>query len=120
MLVAVAAVLVRLVDLVATIPPDLTAWPDRAFHILPTLWSAIRSPDVDVPWRWLVALFVVPGTVVMLLFWAFVRLTFRGTGVGGMLRRLDGRPPQSGDLAEQRVANLVQEVAVAAGVPRPA
>ena len=119
MLVAVAAVLVRLVDLFATIPPDLTAWPDRAFHLLPTLWSAIRSPDVDVPWRWLVALFVVPGTVVMLLFWALVRLTFRGTGVGGMLRRLDGRPPQTGDLAEQRVANLVQEVAVAAGVPSP-
>ena len=119
MLVAVAAVLVRLVDLVATIPPDLTAWPDRAFHILPTLWSAIRRPDVDVPWSWLAALFVIPGTVAMLLFWGFVRLAFRGAGVGGMLRRLDGRPPQSGDLAEQRVANLVQEVAVAAGVPSP-
>ena len=119
MLVAVVAVLIRLVDLVATIPPELAAWPDRAFHLLPTLWSAIRRPDVDVPWRWLAGLLVIPGTVAMLLLWVFVRLTFRGTGVGGMLRRLEGRPPRSGDLAEQRVANLVEEVAVAAGVPSP-
>ena len=32
---------------------------------------------------------------------------------------MEARPPRSGDLAEQRLANLVQEVAVAAGVPPP-
>jgi hypothetical protein len=36
MLVAGAAVLVRLADLVATVPPDLTAWLDRTFHLLTT------------------------------------------------------------------------------------
>ena len=119
MLVAVAAVLLRLADLLVGIPPDLTTWPDRAFHLLPAVWSAFRRPDVDVPWNWLAALFVLPGTCAMLLLWAAVRLTFRRTGVGGVLRRMEGRPPRPDDLAEQRVANLVQEVAVAAGVPPP-
>ena len=58
------------------------------------------------------------GATIVLL-WAVVRLTFRRTGVGGVLRRMEARPPRSGDLAEQRLANLVQEVAVAAAVPPP-
>jgi Zn-dependent protease with chaperone function len=117
--VTVAAVLGRLVGLVVTLPPGATDWVDRAFHLLPTIWSAIRRPDVDVPWGWLAGLFVVPGTVAMLLLWAFVRYSFRRTGVGGVLRRMDPRPTRVEDLAEERVAHLVQEVAVAAGVPPP-
>src|SRR6185312_8842245 len=95
------------------------AWFDRAFHLLPTMWSAIRRVDVDMPWEWLAGLFVLPGLVAMALMWALVRVTFRRTGVGGVLRRMETRPPRSGDLAEQRLANLVQEVAVAAAVPPP-
>ena len=64
-------------------------------------------------------LFVFPGLVACVLLWAVVRLMFRRTGVGGVLRRMKARPPRSGDLAEQRLANLVQEVAVAAAVPPP-
>ena len=119
LLVAPLAVLVHLAGLVAPVPADLVAGIDRAFHLLPTVWSAVRRADVDVPWGWLAALFVVPGTVAILLLWAAVRLTFRRTGVGGVLRRMGGRPPRPRDLAEQRAANLVQEVAVAAGVPPP-
>jgi len=100
MLVAGAAVLVRLADLVASVPPDLTTWLDRTFHLLPTIWSAVRRPDVDMPWGWLADLFVLPGICAMLLVWGFVRLTFRRTGVGGVLRRMEGRAPRPGDLAE--------------------
>jgi Zn-dependent protease with chaperone function len=119
LVVAAAAVLVRVADLVVAIPPDLDTWLDRAFHLLPTTWSAIRRSDVDLPWDFLAGLFVLPGLVAMVLLWAVVRLTFRRTGVGGVLRRMQARPPRSGDLAEQRLTNLVQEVAVAAGVPPP-
>jgi Zn-dependent protease with chaperone function len=119
LLVAVAAVLVRVADLAVEIPEGLSAWFDRAFHLLPTMWSAIRREDVDLPWEWLTGLFVLPGLVAMVLLWALVRVTFRRTGVGGVLRRMETRPPRPDDLAEQRVANLVQEVAVAAGVPPP-
>ena len=118
-LVATAAVPVYLADLVFDVPEAVTGWLDRTFNLLPTMWSAVRRSDVDLPWDLLVALFVLPGLVAMLLLWAVVRVTFRRTGVGGVLRRMKVRPPRSGDLAEQRLANLVQEVAVAAGVPPP-
>jgi Zn-dependent protease with chaperone function len=119
LVVAAAAVPVYLADLVFDIPAEVTRWFDRAFHLLPTMWSAVRRPDVDMPWNWLAGLFVLPGLVATVLLWAVVRLTFRRTGVGGLLRRMDARPPRSGDLAEQRLANLVQEVAVAAAVTPP-
>jgi Zn-dependent protease with chaperone function len=118
-LVAAAAVPVYLADLVFDVPEAVTGWFDRVFHLLPTAWSAVRRSDVDLPLDLLIALFVLPGFVVMLLLWALVRVTFRGTGVGGVLRRTGVRPPRSGDLAEQRLVNLVHEVAVAAAVPPP-
>ena len=119
LLVAAAAVPVYLADLVFDVPPAVTGWLDRVFSLLPTMWAAVRRSDVSMPWDWLVGLFVVPGLVAVVVLWAVVRLTFRRTGVGGVLRRLKARPPRSGDLAEQRVANLVHEVAVAAAVPPP-
>ncbi|HET8625527.1 MAG TPA: M48 family metalloprotease [Gemmatimonadales bacterium] len=112
------AVLVRLADLVVDVPA-LSAWLDRVFHLLPTMWTGLRQSDVDLPWDWLVGLFVLPGVLLTLVLWALVRLIFRRTGVGGPLRRMETRPPLPGDLAEQRLANLVEEVAVAAGVPPP-
>ena len=105
--------------LVVDIPGGLDGWLDRAFHLLPTMWSAVRRSDVDMPWDFLAGLFVLPGFITMVLLWAIVRLTFRRTGVGGVLRRMEARPPRSGDLAEQRLVNLVQEVAVATAVPPP-
>jgi Zn-dependent protease with chaperone function len=119
LLVALLALPVRLADLVMDVPPALTLWLHRTFHLLPTLWAAIRRPGVEMPWDWLVWLFVIPGLVTTMLLWAFVRLTFRRTGVGGLLRRMQTRPPRKDDVAEQRIANLVEEVAVAAGVPPP-
>ena len=119
LVVAAAAIPVYVADLVFDIPAEVTGWLDRAFHLLPTMWSAARRSDVDMPWDWLAGLFVFPGLVAMVLLWAVVRFTFRRTGVGGVLRRMEARPPRSGDLAEQRLANLVQEVAVAAAVPPP-
>lgn len=119
LVVAGVAVLVRVADLVVEVPAGLSAWLDRAFHLLPAMWSAVRRSDVDLPWEWLVGFFVLPGVVAIVILWTLVRLTFRRTGVGGVLRRMETRPPRPGDLAEQRLANLVQEVAVAAAVPPP-
>jgi Zn-dependent protease with chaperone function len=118
-LVAAAAVPAYLVDLAFDVPEAVTGWLHRAFNLLPTMWSAVQQGDVDMPWDWLMALFVYPGLLVMLLLWAVVRVIFRRTGVGGVLRRMKVRPPRPGDLAEERLANLVQEVAIAAGIPPP-
>jgi Zn-dependent protease with chaperone function len=118
-LVAAAAVPAYLVDLAFALPESVTGWLDRAFELLPTMWSAVQRRDLDMPWDWLLALFVYPGLIAMLLLWTVVRVTFHRTGVGGVLRRMKVRPPRSGDLAEERLVNLVHEVAIAAGVPPP-
>ncbi len=117
-LVAVVAILVHLADLVVSVPPELTGGIDRALRVLPETWAARRA-DVDVPWRLLAALFVLPGMLGILVLWAIVRATFRRTGVGGVLRRMESRAPRPDDVAEQRLVNLVEEVAVAAAVPPP-
>jgi Zn-dependent protease with chaperone function len=119
LLLAAAAVPVYLADLVFDAPTAITAWLDRVFHLLPSIWSAVRRPELDLPWDLLVGLFVLPGLVVTLLLWAVVRVVFRHAGIGGVLHRLQPRPPRAGDVAERRVVNLVHEVAVAAGVPPP-
>ena len=50
--------------------------------------------------------------------WIFVRILFRKVGVGGALRRLGARAPSS-SASERRLVNLVEEMAVSAGVPAP-
>ena len=91
LLLAAAAVPVYLADLVFDVPPAITAWLDRVFHLLPNTWSAIRRADVDVSWDLLVGLFVLPGLVATLLLWALVRVIFRRAGVGGVVHRLPPR-----------------------------
>ena len=66
-LIAAAAIPAYLVDLAFDVPHAVTGWLDRAFNLLPTMWSAVQRRDVDLPWDWLTALFVYPGLVVMLL-----------------------------------------------------
>ena len=62
---------------------------------------------------------VLPGALVMLALWLAVRLTFRETGVGGVLLRLGARPPRPDDFEEHQLVNVVEEMAVAAGVATP-
>ena len=62
---------------------------------------------------------VFPGAVVMLWLWLAVRITFRHTGVGGVLLRLGAREPHQDDLEERQLVHLVEEMSIAAGVPAP-
>ena len=110
----------HLVDLIA--PLSEAQWDklhDVAFA-LPNVWAKIRGRPVDVPWSTLAMLYVAPGALFMLLSWPFIQLLSRTAGAGMMLRRLGSRDPNPSVLAEQQLANVVQEMAIAAGVPPPA
>jgi Zn-dependent protease with chaperone function len=87
---------------------------------LPNLWGWIRGRPVDVPWSILAVLYVAPGALFMLLAWPFIQLLSRSAGAGMMLRRLESRDPSPVVLREQQLANIAQEMAVAAGVRPPA
>jgi Zn-dependent protease with chaperone function len=60
----------------------------------------------------------VPGLVVMSLIWLCVRRLMLRAGAGAVALAAGARPP-SGDLEERQLVNLVEEMALAAGVPPP-
>lgn len=65
------------------------------------------------------ALIFLPGIVVALMLWAGMLLLFRHGGVGGTLASLNAREPNPQDLKELKLADTVQEMAIAAGLPAP-
>ncbi len=60
-----------------------------------------------------------PGAVLMGVCWVVVRRLFMQGGVGGILLSLGAREPRPDDLEERQLQNVVEEMAVAAGVPAP-
>lgn len=117
--IAAALLVGHIAGLFATLPPDLSDWLYRASHILPITWSALRQDDVTMPWRMWTLLFILPGAMAMVLLWALIRIVFRRTGVGGVLRRIGARPPRPDDLPEQRLVNLIEEIAIAGAITPP-
>lgn len=62
---------------------------------------------------------VVPGMAAMLVIWPALRSLFLRGGAGGALLALGARPPRPDDLEERQLVNVVEEMAIAAGLPPP-
>ena len=60
-----------------------------------------------------------PGMVLAFVLWTGMLLLFRHGGVGGTLASMNAREPNQADLKELQLADVVQEMAIAAGVPAP-
>jgi Zn-dependent protease with chaperone function len=83
--------------------------------------SAEPEEPVSVPGTTVLAIglgLFVPGLVAMSLIWLCVRRLMLRSGAGAMALAAGARPP-SGDLQERQLVNLVEEMALAAGVPPP-
>jgi Zn-dependent protease with chaperone function len=65
------------------------------------------------------ALALLPGMLLAFILWVGMRLLFRHGGVGGTLASLGARDPNVADLKELQLSNVVEEMAIAAGVPAP-
>ena len=115
-LIAVGAAYVA--DIFTTVPASVWDSLHKIVFLLPETWNAVRSDAVSVPWRTIFWLLVAPGTIAICIIWIFVRITFRRAGVGGVLRRIGAREPSTSG-AERRLVNLVEEIAVSAGVNPP-
>ncbi|MPY90679.1 MAG: M48 family metalloprotease [Luteitalea sp.] len=76
------------------------------------------SYPFDSWWLTLAAL-VLPGMATTTLVWLGYRALLRRAGVGGMLLKLGARAPHSDDLEERQLVNLVEEMAIAGGLPAP-
>ena len=60
-----------------------------------------------------------PGALAVGLAWLGTRALFRRAGTEALVRALGGRPPRVGDHEEQQLGNVVEEMAIAAGVRPP-
>jgi Zn-dependent protease with chaperone function len=76
----------------------------------------LSGPEDVLPFYGLIAL---PGIAVVLLAWFAVRRLLLRGGVGGVLLGLGAREPRSEDHEERQLANVLGEMAIAAGVPPP-
>jgi Zn-dependent protease with chaperone function len=62
---------------------------------------------------------VLPGAVLFFGLWRVVRVVLRRSGAAGILRKLGARPPHPDDVEERMLVDVVEEVAVAAGIRLP-
>ncbi|HSB75012.1 MAG TPA: M48 family metalloprotease [Terriglobales bacterium] len=65
------------------------------------------------------AFVLLPGMLVAFGLWFGMLLLFRRGGVGGALASLNARDPNQSDLKELQLADVVQEMAIASGLPAP-
>lgn len=65
------------------------------------------------------AVFATIAVLLPLASWFAVRSVWRAAGVGHTLLAMGAREPRSGDLEEQQLVNVVEEMAIAAGIPAP-
>jgi Zn-dependent protease with chaperone function len=79
-----------------------------------------RAATLTPPQAVLLAIaLILPGAALLLVVWIGLRLVFRHAGVGGVLLNLNARPPKLEDIEERQLTNVVEEMAIAAGVPPP-
>jgi Zn-dependent protease with chaperone function len=90
-----------------------------AVFVAPTIWAKLRGSETAISWKMLAAIYIAPGATAMVVIWPFMRRLTRRAGVGTLLKQLDSRDPDVTRLVEQQTVNVVEEMAVAAGVPAP-
>ncbi|HKY22996.1 MAG TPA: hypothetical protein VJM31_17410 [Vicinamibacterales bacterium] len=108
---------VHLVNLFVAIPAGVWSSLEQVARAVPNTWTVMRGGGGTVPWALLASALVLPGSIVMLLAWVWIRALFHHVGVGGILRRLEARPPQRDVVEELQIVNIVEEMAIAAGLP---
>jgi len=61
-----------------------------------------------------------PGMIASVWIWWRLLGLFEEAGTGAMLLRLGAREPRAADLEERQLANVIEEMAIAGGLPPPA
>jgi Zn-dependent protease with chaperone function len=78
-----------------------------------TLWSKLVRIAIAV------GVLVLPGALAILGLWLGIRRVLGRVAVGHVLEAAGTRPPNERDLEERQLGNIVEEMAVAAGVKPP-
>jgi Zn-dependent protease with chaperone function len=60
-----------------------------------------------------------PGMIAMVVLWAHITRTYMGSALEGFAARIGARRPSPEDLEERQLQNVVEEMAIAAGIDAP-
>jgi Zn-dependent protease with chaperone function len=120
LLLGAVLVVAHVVDLLSPLSPQIWDTLHDVAFALPDVWAAIRGRPTDIDWRVLALVYATPGAVLMLLSWPFTQIISRRAGAGTMLQRLPSRELDLAVLAERQLNNVVDEMAIAAGIQPPA
>jgi Zn-dependent protease with chaperone function len=119
---AVVLIIAYLVNLVVPLEPGTWTALEKLSQAIPTAADTIDRASGWESWPTIAAavgVLVLPGALLMLVIWLAVRALVGRVGVGTALERIGARPLNPRDLEEQQLGNLVQEMAIAAGVRPP-
>ncbi|MEP6593246.1 MAG: M48 family metalloprotease, partial [Acidobacteriota bacterium] len=101
-------------NLLHPLPPSVTAPLAAAARAFSNgaLWSPMAVALAG-------AAVIAPGVAAIALLWLGVRALPDGDGSEAHLRAMAAREPRPGDLEERQLQNVIEEMAVAAGLPPP-
>jgi Zn-dependent protease with chaperone function len=115
-----------MVSVVVPLPPSVPAlfWTvARWIGSLAELVDVIDRGPVPASLIWPallgVLMLVLPGILIMVTLWLLLHRLFAGAGVGALAIGLGAREPHLTDLEERQLVNIVEEMAIAAGLPAP-
>ena len=121
LLYAAALFIADIVNIWAPLPASLWQRADEfaRYGILAIEWLTQRTAANPQALALGTAVLLLPGAILSLGLWLGIQALFQRAGVGGALLALKAREPNPSDLKELRLADVVQEMAIASGLPAP-
>lgn len=77
------------------------------------------EPATPAGWLGLGVVVCLPGAVVMLLLWRAIQSALATADLSTIVAQFGARPPRPDDGEERQLVNVVEEIAIAAGLPAP-
>jgi Zn-dependent protease with chaperone function len=119
LLLGVIIAVMHVGDLVAPFPQAVWDGVHDVVFALPQAWSFVRGRPVDFDFAAIALIYVVPGAALMVMVWPFILALSRRAGAGTMLELLSSRAADMAIPVERQLTNVVEEMAIAAGVAPP-
>ena len=108
---------------VNAVAPEAWAWLREGARVVPAAADAIDSARGQAARVAravsAIGVLVLPGALAIFAIWLANRRLLRHVAVGHELERTGTRPPNARDLEEQQLRNVVEEMAIAAGLAPP-
>jgi|SRR5579875_72825 len=121
LLYAAALLIADLINIWVPLPASLWQHANELAHYGSVALASLTQSNAANPQALVIgaAVLLLPGAVLSIVLWLGVNALFRRAGAGGALLALQAREPNPSELKELQLSDVVQEMAIAAGIPAP-